>query len=195
MADNQISRTFPQAVHDSLAELRRIARAAKSRDDPRLRKATEDELALAVSLRKDWHCRGFSQRTSLPCTKARVTSLEYCRKHSGALPRMKALATRRLAALTAPALDALEHAITQRDNLLVSLKASQDALDRTGVGAEIESRIRAAEKSRDGNRIVVNIGFLTGTGGEPTTIVLPQQSSQALAIPVTGTPERQKIDG
>src|SRR5688572_24562850 len=99
---------FPEETHQSLRELRAIAKTAKSREDPRLRKATDDERRLALSLRKEWHCRGFSQRTSLPCTKAKAKTLDFCIKHSAQLPRMKALATQRLAALNEPALNTLE---------------------------------------------------------------------------------------
>ena len=168
MSDKELARTFAPEVHASLAELRQIARDAKSRDDPRLRKATPEEVALAVTLRKAWACRGSSTRTGLPCTKAKVTGLAFCRKHSAALPRMKEKAAQRLAALSDPAVAMLEHAINQRDNLLVGVKAAADVLDRNGIGALVESKVRAAAK--DGERIIVNIGFLGGLNGAPTTI-------------------------
>jgi hypothetical protein len=51
---------FPLEVHGSLATLRAIAKQAKSRTDPGLRWATEDEITVAVTLQKPWMCTATS---------------------------------------------------------------------------------------------------------------------------------------
>src|SRR5689334_645835 len=99
---------FPQSVHDSLAELRRIAKEAKSRDDPRLRLATPDERALSESMRLPWHCAGHSSRTHLACTKPRVLGMTVCRKHGGAQRAVRAKAAQRLLAMVDPALATIQ---------------------------------------------------------------------------------------
>src|SRR5687767_14375653 len=106
-------REFPPEVHQSLAELRQIAKVAKSRTDPGLRWATEDEIALATTLRKPYHCTGHSSRTGLPCTKPRVIGMSVCRRHGGAITAVKNKAAARLLAMVAPSLSALLECVEQ----------------------------------------------------------------------------------
>src|SRR5215204_463049 len=123
---------FSSVVHQSLAELRSIAKAAKSRNDPRLRWATDVEIALAVSLQKPWMCSGHSSRTGLPCTKARIAGATVCLKHGASIKHVRAAATRRLQAMVMPMLERQRTLAMQSDNPTVAQKATTDLLDRAG---------------------------------------------------------------
>jgi hypothetical protein len=159
-----IAREFPPEVHQSLAELRQIAKTAKTRNDPRLRWATEDEIALAVSLQKPWMCRGHSSRTGLPCTKARIAGATVCLKHGASIKHVRASATRRLQAMVMPMLERQRTLAMQSDNPTVAQKATTDLLDRAGVGAVVEAKVRQSLKEPPSvdQKIHVNLGFLHG---------------------------------
>lgn len=160
---SDLVRTFPPEVHESLAELRRIAKAAKSKDDPLLRRCTPDELALAETLRKPYHCTGYSSRTGLPCTQNHLDGLQVCRRHGGSGKHVRRALLRR-AATAAPAL--LDSQIARgldisKDGNAVGFKAAQDVLDRFGFGALVQAKVRASKKQDTaGPSVTVNIGFL-----------------------------------
>src|SRR5688572_4984227 len=84
--DSQFPARTSQSVHDSLTELRQLAKTAKSLKEWLAigRRATADEVDLAETQRKPFHCSGTSLRTGLPCTKPRVIGMTVCRKHGGA---------------------------------------------------------------------------------------------------------------
>ena len=158
---SELQRIFPPEVHESLAELRAIAKAAKSKDDPNLRKCTPDELALAQQLRKPSDCTGTSGRTGSPCTQNKLAGLEVCRIHGGSSKHVQKALRRRLAE-AAP--KRLENIIALGDDLTapaVAYKANADFLDRFGVGALVQAKVRASKKQDQGGaQVVVNIGFL-----------------------------------
>ena len=164
------TRTFPQSVHDSLAELRQIAKRAKSREDPALRWATEDEIALATSLRKAWHCSGHSGRTGLPCEKARVLGTTVCVRHGAATPQVKAAIDQRLREMANPVLGRMFKLSMQDKHLPSAVNAGKDLLDRAGVGAVVDAKVRSAGRDQ-GNKIQVVIGFL-GTADQPAPTML-----------------------
>jgi hypothetical protein len=156
----EAARVFPQAVHDSLGALRQIAKAARSKDDPHLRKATPDELALAEQLRQPWHCTGHSTRTGLPCTTAKLSGLEVCLKHGGAPRHVRRAAARRLAALAPTLIESQAYIASQTENLGAAQKAGADLLDRAGVGAVVQAKIRQSRRDRSAPSVQVVIGFL-----------------------------------
>src|SRR4051812_12344788 len=96
MTPDSLTRQFPAEVHQSLAELRAIAKAAKSRHDPQLRRATADEIALAETQRQPNHCTGYSTRTGLPCSQKRALGGQTCLRHGANLPTVRAARERRL---------------------------------------------------------------------------------------------------
>ena len=156
-----VQRVFPQAVHDSLAELRRIAKAAKSKDDPALRRASKDELALAETLKLAWHCTGHNSRTGLPCRRAKLAGLQVCRRHGGALKHVQLAMRRRLAEVSPKILESQITRALDPDDNAIGFKASQDLMDRAGIGALVQAKVRASKKQdQSGAQVVVNIGFL-----------------------------------
>ena len=161
-----------QSVHESLAELRRIAKEAKSRDDPRLRKATEAEIQLATTLLPPHACGRPSLRTGLPCVRPKGAGAPCCRVHGGALPSTRRAAERRLREASLQVVNAMIENATQTENRPAAVKAGSVILDKAGVGADIRAKIRSSQGSESG-RITVNIGFLSQPNGEPTTITVP----------------------
>jgi hypothetical protein len=158
-------RTFPPEVHQSLAELRQIAKRAKSRTEPGLRWATEAEIALAESLQKPWMCTGHSARTGLPCEKPRLTGLTVCRVHGAGTKQAKVAATRRLHAMVMPLIERQRRLAMQNDNLTVAQKSTSDLLDRASVGAVVEAKVRQSLKDPAAitfeAKTHIGIGFLS----------------------------------
>jgi hypothetical protein len=153
---------FPQAVHESLAALRAIAKAAKSKDDPLLRKCTPDEYALALLQRKPHHCTGKSSRTGLPCRQPHLPHLTICKTHGGSLKAVKRASARSLAEVAPKLLESMAYIATnQRENLNAAVRAGSDLLDRAGIGALVQAKVRASKQQQSsGAQVVVNIGFL-----------------------------------
>lgn len=149
-----------EAVAASLAELKRIAHAAKSRNDPKLRRATPEEVALALTQRKDWMCTGISSRTGLPCEGRRLLGATVCTRHGAALKHVKAAAEQRLREAAIPMLRRVRKLAEQSEHLPTAYNAARDLLDRAGIGALVESKVQAAQKDTT-SRVIVNIGFLT----------------------------------
>lgn len=173
------ARIFPQSAHDSLAELRQIAKRARSRDDPALRWATEDEIALATSLRKDWHCSSHSSRTGLPCTKARVLGAMVCTRHGASAGHVKAAANQRLREMVSPVLARLRTLALQSQHLPTAYNAARDLADRAGIGELAEAKAKALGRDKADRGIVVNIGFL-GTPEAPMTTIVVERPSPSL---------------
>jgi len=143
-----------------LAELRAIAKAAKSKDDPRLRKATPDEVALAETLKKPSDCKGHSSRTGLPCTNAAMKGTVTCRVHGSSTQATRQAIKLRLSEV-APQL--LESQIVRAAKIddAIGFKAAQDLMDRAGIGALVQAKVRASKKQDSaGASVTVNIGFL-----------------------------------
>jgi hypothetical protein len=152
---------FPESVHQSLQALRLIARQAKSKDDPGLRKATPDELALAEVLRKPNDCVAHSTRTGLPCTRARIVGTSVCPTHGGQAKRVRQALRRRLAEAAPHLIESMILTAQQRENLSAGVKAGSDLLDRAGIGALVQAKVRASRQQQaTGTQVVVNIGFL-----------------------------------
>ncbi len=170
---------FPPEVHESLAQLRAIATAATSHTDPRLRRATDDELALAQLLRKPGHCVGSSRRTGLPCTVHAIKGGTVCIKHGGKSGHVRRKAERRLAALALPTLAKLHDYAMDGDKQVrnAAVKAATDLLDRAEIGTPIQAKVAkdraAAEQTKQTSTsgVTVNIGFLQSSA-EPTTLTV-----------------------
>lgn len=141
---------FPPEVHASLAKLRTIAKAARSRKDPGLRWASDDEIALAVSLLKPWMCGARSSRSGLPCERPRLAGATVCRTHGAGTKEARAAANRRLQAMVMPMLERQRQLAMQKDNLAVAQKATTDLLDRNGLGLLAEAKIRQSLKDPGG---------------------------------------------
>lgn len=168
-------REFPPEVHESLKELRRIARYAKSRSDPGLRWATADEIALAETQRTPNQCVATSTRTGLPCALKRLRGCTVCRKHGGAVSHVKDAAEQRLRELTMPVLARQYDLAMQSKHLPTAFNASADLLDRANVGALVQAKVRQSRNKDSGSRVTVNIGFLTA--GHETPQVISASSS------------------
>jgi len=173
MADDALTRTFPKSVHDSLADLRRLAREAKSLQEWRAigRRATPDEIALAETQRKEHACRATSIRTGLPCTKPRVLGMTTCRKHGGATKHAIARAEQRLREMLDPVLERLYGLAMQDEHKPSAVNAARDLADRVGLGAVVQAKVRASSK-QDSGRITVNIGFLNPKASDSEPIVI-----------------------
>ena len=100
-----------------------------------------------------------------------------CRRHGGNLTVVKAKAAKRLLAATMPVLNSLIETALQKDNLIASVRAADSVLDRAGIGEVVEAKVRSSQKS-DSSKVVVQIGFLTGMGGESPVIVVPAKNDQ-----------------
>jgi len=180
MADDEALtvRDFPPEVHASLAELQRIARRARSRHDPTLRWATPDEIALAETQRKPYHCIGHSGRTGLPCCKRRLLGSTVCVKHGASTAHVKAAADQRLRELVMPVI-ARQFALTQQsEHLPTAHQACADLLDRASIGALVNAKVRHSRQRDGATRVTVNIGFLSAE---------PAASPQAIAATVVTT--------
>lgn len=164
---------FPQSVRDSLAALRRLSRDVKSREEWLAigRRATPDEIALAEAERQPHSCAATSIRTGLPCTKSRVLGMKTCRAHGGATKQAIAQAERRLREIVNPVLARLYELAMQSEHLPSATNAARDLLDRVGLGAVVQSRVRAS--MGDGEKIVVQIGFLNPPAGAEPVIIAP----------------------
>lgn len=158
---SELARIYPPEVHESLAELRRIAKAATSRDDPNLRRCTPDELALAETLRKPTDCRGHSSRTGLPCTNPAMQGISTCRMHGASTKAARHAVSVRLAEEMPRLLDSQLLRALSTDDHAVGFKAAQDLMDRAGIGALVQAKVRASKKQDQGGpSVTVNIGFL-----------------------------------
>lgn len=170
---------FPPEVHESLQQLRAIAKAATSRHDPTLRKATPDELALAELLHAPHLCTGHSSRTGLPCNLDPMKGGMVCSRHGGRSSHVKRKAERRLAALALPTLAKLHDYAMDGDQKVrnAAVVAAKDLLDRAEIGTPIQAKVAkdkaAAEQTRNPGTsgVTVNIGFLQSST-EPTTLTV-----------------------
>lgn len=153
-------RVFPPEVHESLAALRIIAKAAVSKDDPTLRRATPDEIALSEQLAVG-KCTGHSNRTGLACTKFPLRGLNVCQIHGGKLRHVKRKLLKRLAEASPKSLENMIKIGAQDDDLNSAVRANIDLLDRFGFGAAIQAKIRASKRQDTaGTNVTVNIGFI-----------------------------------
>ena len=168
---------FPPEVHESLAQLRALAKSAKSQDDwyARGRRATDEEVALAETLRHPTHCAGKSGRTGLPCTAPRIHGGAVCVKHGGQAPHIRQAADARLTQAIMPALARMIELSRQSAHLPTAQKAAADLLDRAEVGALVKAKVVQATKDRGASGVVVNIGFL-GPDAQPVITIDPDQS-------------------
>lgn len=133
-----------------------------------------DEVALADPRK----CKAHSSRTGLPCKRWAIKGATVCRHHGGAAPQVQAKAEQRLRAMVDPMLDKLHTLAMQTDNLKVASDCVRDALDRAGIGAPVQAKVRSSQREQQqGSGITVNIGYLAVAPIEPNT--------QTLAIDVT----------
>lgn len=124
-------------------------------------------------------CTAHSARTGLPCQKYAIKGATVCRTHGGAAPQVKAKAEQRLREMVSPMLDKLYTLAMQTDNLKVASECVRDALDRAGVGAVVEAKVRQSHKQEHtGSGITVNIGFLSD--GRP----MDRPTLEAAVLPV-----------
>lgn len=150
---------MPDDTAASLLALQQVMLTAKSRDDPGLRRATPEEIALAESQRKDWHCSGFSHRTGLPCRKYHTKGTTVCPTHGATLKEVREAAARRIAAMVDPILANMLKTATQSENLSAAVKAGADLLDRGGIGEVVQAKVRSSHQGHVSG-VTVNIGFL-----------------------------------
>lgn len=150
---------FPAEVHQSLAALQ--AYRQKGRDDPHIRFATPDELALANLLRDPRRCQANSIRTHLPCRHFPAFPDVVCVGHGAKLPAVKAANDRRLAALSASMIGELTKLAKGKKHTRVKLQAAIDLLDRAGVGAIAEAKVRGSYAKGHTGDVTLQIGFLT----------------------------------
>ena len=176
MADDQrLTPNFPQSVHDSLAELRRLSKAVKSRAEWQAvgRRATEEEQRLAIADHQPWMCAATSARTGLVCTAKRLLGMTVCLRHGGSVKRTRLAAANRLREATMPVLNRLIETAMQSENLNAQVKAAQHLLNAAGIGAEVEARIRSSRHRDRDEKVVVTIGFMGAPHDAPVTIAVP----------------------
>jgi len=150
---------FPAEVHESLRQL--YAERPKRRDE--IRFATPDELALADLQRNPNRCRGYSVRTGLPCRNGRVFPGEVCPIHGASMKHVQLSNERKLAALSETMIaEMVKVARLPAHNWKTAMakqKAAADLLDRAGVGALVEAKVRQSYRNAGGD-VTVQIGFL-----------------------------------
>lgn len=193
MSDSPPLALEPQAdLSVSVRALRTLAKSCRSRGEwiQVGRTATAEEIAYALAHRRPTDCVGWSARTKLPCEATRIKGATTCVRHGGQLPRVKRRAERRLAEMVMPTLESQFRIATQDKNLAAATKAAADLMNRAGFGQDVEAKITAATRTpEDGDRVVVNIGFLanflTGPGDDssPARDVTPPRSRLAEATP------------
>jgi hypothetical protein len=181
---------FPASVYESLAELRQVAREAESRDDPRLRRATDQEIALATTQHKEWMCSGHSSRTGLPCRKGRVLGMTVCRRHGGALKRVKAKAEKRLRAALMPVLESMIDVAVSGENENARVKAAGDLMDRFGLGEVVQAKVRSSKGNDGASRVNVVIGFLNHTTPVQSEASPPVTIEAEKTVPKNGRGDR-----
>jgi hypothetical protein len=149
---------FPSEVHESLVALRRLTRTVKSTEEWRAvgRRATEEEIALAETLRKPHHCTAHSQRTGLPCEQKRMRGQMVCNRHGGTAPAAVAAAKRRYLEQMDPTISRIIQLRDQSEHLPTALKAAEHLIERGPLGP---LRPHSHDVGKSG--VTVNIGFLT----------------------------------
>jgi hypothetical protein len=174
-------------VHASLAELRDLAKRAKSLAEWKAigRWATPEEIALAETERQPYHCKGYSSRNGLPCRLNRVYGMEVCRKHGGSIPVVKAKAALKMAGAVEPVIANMIHVATQTENLTASVKAGADLLDRAGIGEVVQAKVKSTQPRQPGeynpDAPSVYIGML-GLHINPTPDVRKQLQNDPSAV-------------
>ena len=125
-------------------------------------------------------CRAHSKRTGQQCQKTSIRGGTVCRFHGGSAPQVQAKAERRLRAMVDPMIDRLEQLAHQTDNPKVAAECVRDALDRAGIGALVQAKVRSSHRSEASTAgVTVNIGFLVQPDPTPPAID---------ALPITDDP-------
>jgi hypothetical protein len=181
---------FPPEVHASLSELRQIAQRAKNAQDPGLRYATPMEIALSELLRHPSHCTGHSKRTGLACRGQAVIGGTLCIKHGAQYSHIKKARDQRLQQLAGPALREMVKMSKSRKDTLIKQRAAADILDRAGVGAIAEAKVRHSFHGNLSAGVTVQIGFLTTIA--PPRIEAPHDPRRVDAI-VEGTVAEEPV--
>jgi hypothetical protein len=176
----------PQSVRESLAALHQVAQKAKNRFDPLLRKATKEELALAELLHVGNFCHAHSIRTGLPCRRKPVPGGAVCMKHGAQYKHVKAARDKRLEYMVGPAMAEMYKMAMAPKHTKVKREAAADILDRAGVGAVIEAKVRQSFRGVAATGLTVQIGFLQ--------TMKPQQIAEA-AHEQSLLPAADVIDG
>lgn len=116
-------------------------------------------------------CTAHSARTGHPCNKWAIAGAVVCRTHGGAAPQVKAKAEQRLREMVDPMISRLHDLAMQTENPKVAAECVRDALDRAGIGALVQAKVRQSLKDRDSTSgVTVNIGFVAGAPIQPATI-------------------------
>lgn len=106
-------------------------------------------------------CRAKSKRSQQQCNRWAIAGGFVCSFHGGKAPQVKAKAEQRLREMVDPMISRLHELAMQTDNLKVAGECVRDALDRAGIGALVEAKVRASHKQESHSAgITVNIGFL-----------------------------------
>ena len=107
------------------------------------------------------YCRARSKTSGIQCKRHAIRGGAVCRYHGGAAPQVMAKAERRLRAMVDPMITRLEEMALQTDNLKVASECVRDALDRAGIGALAQAKVRSSQRSETSPAgVTVNIGFL-----------------------------------
>ena len=106
------------------------------------------------------NCRATSA-AGVPCKLKAMPGGFVCRFHGGRTPRTRELAEDRLREMVHPMINRLRDLAMQTDDLNVAAKCVKDALDRAGIGALVQAKVRASMQASETGRVTVNIGFLT----------------------------------
>ena len=77
-------------------------------------------------------CTATARTTGLRCRRGAIHGGTVCKKHGGAAPQVKKAARERLEELVHPAIDRIQHDITNHQNGAVGAMSARDLLDRTG---------------------------------------------------------------
>jgi hypothetical protein len=126
---------------------------------------------VADALVQNRTCKAHSARTGAPCKKYAIRGSTVCDTHGGSAPQVKAKAEQRLREMVDPMISRLRELAMQTDNPKVAAECVRDALDRAGIGALVQAKVKSADKDRSNSGITVNIGILSNN---PHTAISPQ---------------------
>jgi len=167
MANTRTPADFPPAVHRSLALLQKQSSQRAKASGLELRHATEDEIELAHLLLKPWHCGALTIRTGLPCRKQKVFGCTVCLVHGAKYAAVKEARDRRLQLIAGPVLGEMVKMAMAKKHSRVKQNAAADLLDRAGVGAITEAKVRASYRGQPLSGVTVQIGFLQTRAAQP----------------------------
>jgi hypothetical protein len=144
-----------------------------------------------VSLTHSRKCTAHSSRTGKPCQRYAIMGATVCQTHGGSAPQVKRKAEQRLREMVDPMISRLNELAMQTDNPKVAADCVRDALDRAGIGALVQAKVKTAEqRNTNAGGITVNIGFIAQVP-QPDELASTLQTIDVIALPPTsGTPKQ-----